>query len=45
VSEKLPEVRRTTCDLLLALRWMFWAVGGLIGLHGLFLAAEAHFKR
>jgi hypothetical protein len=44
VSAALPEAQHTTSDLFVSLRWMFWLVGGLIGLHGLFLAASVHLK-
>jgi hypothetical protein len=41
VSDNLPGVKQTANDLLLTLRWMFWLVGGLIGLHGLFVVCDA----
>jgi hypothetical protein len=45
VNEALPVVAQSATDLLSVVRWMFWLIGALLALHGIFVAAEAQLKR
>jgi hypothetical protein len=45
VNESLPAVSQAASDLLSVIRWMFWLIGGLIAIHGVYVAVEAKMKR
>jgi exonuclease VII small subunit len=45
VNEALPAVAQSTNDSLRSIRWVAYLLGGLIGIHGLFLTAEGIRRR
>lgn len=44
VNDALPTVGKTANDMFGAVRWMFWLVGALIAIHGVFVGVEAMLK-